>query len=238
MGNFLVSSSTFSVFSTFSAGAGRLVSLPVVYVRPGYPRGPRYPIGMSGMGTSSSSSSSDDSEVRLSSSSSPTSSSEGDSSSLSLDSSVQVEGSYSCFKGDDDRLLFLKPGSVGVNTGVLVPLRVTGVAGLEDRCGGVGGGSSTSVLGSTISSTIISCLFPCIFSGAEAEASRTLSSSSSASCVGVDGRLDFLCLGMLGNSSEGTEDTRLCACGRCGEGGEPGGEISESLTVLLSSSEL
>ena len=59
------------------------------------------PIGIKGVGTSSSSSSSDDSEVADASSSSETSSS------LSLEDSVQVDGSYSCFRGDDDRLRVL-----------------------------------------------------------------------------------------------------------------------------------
>lgn len=134
--NFLGSS------SVFSAVVGRLASRPVVCERPVYPRGPRYPSGISGMGTSSSSSPSDDSDVRISSSSSPASSpsSDSESSSLSVDSSVQVDGSYSCFKGEDERRLVLNPGSVGKSTGVLEPFSVSGLAGLGDRCGGVGGG--------------------------------------------------------------------------------------------------
>jgi hypothetical protein len=56
--------------------------------------------GINGIGTSSSSSPSDDSDVV------DTSLSEI-SCSLSVDDSVAVEGSYSCFKGDDERRLFL-----------------------------------------------------------------------------------------------------------------------------------
>jgi hypothetical protein len=86
------------------------------------------PRGMSGVGTSSSSSSSDDSEVTSSSSSSSDSSS-----SLSLDDSVQVDGSYSCFSGEEERLLPLTPDCVGVKTGVLDDFKVFGVAGLGLR---------------------------------------------------------------------------------------------------------
>lgn len=80
------------------------------------------------------------------------------------------------------------------------------------------------------------CFFWCILGGAEAT-SRTLSDSTRESSEGVEGRLDFLCLGMLGSSREGTDETRLCCCGRWGEGGEPGGESSDSGTVRLSPSE-
>lgn len=79
------------------------------------------------------------------------------------------------------------------------------------------------------------CFFPCILGGAE-DISRTLSSCT-VSCEGVEGRLDFLCLGMLGNSREGTDETRLCVLGRWGEGGEPGGDSSESAMVRLSDSD-
>ena len=175
--------------------------------------------------------------MRLSSSSSSTSSSERDSSSLSLDSSVQVDGSYSCFRGEDERRLFLNPGNDGVNTGVFEPFNVMGVAGLDDRCGGVGGGSSTPLFSSSISSTTISRRLFCMLEGADDDISRTFSSSTSSSLVGVVGPLNFLCLGMIGNSNEGTEETRLCAWGRCGDGGEPGGEISESVMVHVSSSD-
>lgn len=137
LGNFFVSS------SVFSAVVGRLGSRTAVCGREVYPRGPIYPIGINGMGTSSSNSSSDDSEVALSSCSSPASSSDSESSSLSLDSSVQVDGSYSCFRGEDERRLPLKPGSVGRSTGVLEPFNVSGLAGLGERCGGVGGGGTS-----------------------------------------------------------------------------------------------
>lgn len=56
-----------------------------------------WPMGIKGMGTSSSSSPSDDSEVSDSSSSSESSSS------LSLEDSVAVDGSYSCFRGEEER---------------------------------------------------------------------------------------------------------------------------------------
>ena len=147
-----------------------------------------YPIGIKGMGTSSSSSSSEDSEVKLASSSSATSSSEMMSSSLpllSLDDSVHVDGSYSCFKGDDERRLVLNPGKVGVNTGVLDPFRVTGVAGLGDRCGGGGGGRLFSSSGAILSSLDLR-VFRRVFAGAEADVLREWSISS-MSLTGVVG---------------------------------------------------
>ena len=61
----------------------------------------RSPIGNRGVGTSSSNSSSDDSDVKDSST--------GSSSSLSPEDSVAVDGSYSCLRGDEDRLRVLKP---------------------------------------------------------------------------------------------------------------------------------
>lgn len=42
---------------------------------------------------------------------------------------------------------------------------------------------------------------------------------------------------MLGSSIDGTEETLLCPCGRCGDVGEPGGEIVSSSMERLSSSE-
>jgi hypothetical protein len=117
----------------------------------------RSPIGNRGVGTSSSNSSSDDSDVKDSST--------GSSSSLSPEDSVAVDGSYSCLRGDEDRLRVLKPGSVGVNCGVFEAFNVTGVAGLGDRCGGGGGGLSSS--GASISSSTGSGRFFCNFDGAE-----------------------------------------------------------------------
>lgn len=118
---------------------GCLEFLPAEYGRAAYPRGPGYPIGISGIGTSSSDSSSVDSDVRLPFSSSSRSSSETSSSLLSLEDSVHVDGSYSCFSGDEERRLFLKAGRDGTNTGVLDPFS-EGVTGLADRWGGGGGG--------------------------------------------------------------------------------------------------
>ena len=131
------------------------------------------------MGTSSSSSSSEESEVRLASLNSLASSSDIISSSLSLDDSVQVDGSYSCFKGEEDRRLFFHPGSAGVKLGVFVPFKVTGVAGLGDRCGGGGGGASSSSSGSVLADWLV-------FGGAEAGGSG-MSAAFAASRNGVEG---------------------------------------------------
>ena len=171
------------------------------------------------MGTSSSSSSSEESEVRLSSLASLTSSSDTISSSLSLDDSVQVDGSYSCFKGEEERRLFFHPGSEGVKLGVFVPFKVTGVAGLGDRCGGGGGGASSSSSGNVLRGSRI-------LGGAEDDGSG-ISAAFAASRKGVEGWLVFLSLGIDGSSVDGVEDTLLCVPGR---GGEPGGEIGASST--------
>jgi hypothetical protein len=80
-------------------------------------------------------------------------------SSLSLEDSVHVDGSYSCFRGEDDRLRVLKLETVGVKTGVLDALRVTGVAGLGDRCRGTGGGLSSSAAPELSSSIVSGTLF-------------------------------------------------------------------------------
>jgi hypothetical protein len=198
LGNFLVSST-----STLSL-LGRVASLPCDCCREVKPRGPMYPIGINGMGTSSSSSSSEDSDVRLASSASSTSSSDTTSSSLSLEDSVHVDGSYSCFKGDDERRLFLKADKVGVNTGVLEPFNVTGVAGLGDRCGGGGGGSSIS---SSASSSLLGsrCLIR-TFGGADADVSRDCFVPVN-SLVGVVGWLVLRDRGIVGSSIDGTDET-------------------------------
>lgn len=97
---------------------------------------------------------------------------------------------------------------MGVNTGVLEPFKVTGVAGLDDRCGGTGGGASSSSIGSAASRSV-DMDFLCSLEGAEADTRRSSSISSSISLTGVVGWLDFLSLGMLGSSIDGTEETRL-----------------------------
>lgn len=135
--------------------------------------------------------------------------------SLSLDVSVQVDGSYSCLRGEDDRRLVFHPGSAGVKFGVFVSFK-TGEAGLGDRCGGGGGGASSSSLG------VLGGFLN--FGGADAGGSGT--SAFAASLRGVEGWLDFLSLGMAGKSIEGVDETFLCVTGR---GGEPGGEISSSM---------
>lgn len=155
------------------------------------------------MGTSSSSSSSDDSEVA-------DSSVPEISSSLSLDVSEQVEGSYSCLRGDDDRRLFLKPGTVGVSTGVLDPVKVTGVVGVFERCGGGGGGSSLAFV-MFKSSAIVS---PTSWEVEGADVGDTEDVFRSSAVTRVEGPLDLRSLGIVGMSSVGTEDARRCTTGR------------------------
>ena len=99
------------------------------------------------------------------------------SSSLSLDDSVQVDGSYSCLRGEDDRRLVFQPGSEGVKVGVFEPFSVTGLA---ERCGGGGGGASSS----SSSVTLFGGL-PTV-GGAEAGGSGSLSAFA-ASRNGVEG---------------------------------------------------
>lgn len=144
------------------------------------------PMGISGIGTSSSSSSSEESDVRLSSPSSSSPSSDSSSSSLSLEDSVHVEGSYSCLSGDDERRLFLNAGRVGVNTGVVEPFKVTGVAGLGERCGGGGGGSSPAASIFSVSSLLDLRCFLLAFAGAE-EGYSLGPTNTSVSLVGVVG---------------------------------------------------
>lgn len=76
-----------------------------------------------------------------------------------------MDGSYSCLRGDDDRRRVLKPCNVGVKLGVVEAFSVTGVAGLDDRCGGTGGGLS-SFCGTGTSSLTDSGIFFCSFDGA------------------------------------------------------------------------
>jgi hypothetical protein len=121
---------------------------------------------------------------------------------------VHVEGSYSCFRGDEERRLFLNAGKVGVNTGVLEPFNVTGVAGLDDRWGGGGGGSSFCSSRSSISLLLDLRCFLCVAAGAEADNAGG-STGSSKDLIGVVGWLVLRDRGILGNSIEGTEETLL-----------------------------
>jgi hypothetical protein len=119
---------------------------------------------------------------------------------------VHVEGSYSCFKGDEERRLFLKAGRLGVKFGVLEPFKVTGVAGLGDRCGGGAGASSTSAPCVSASSLGSRCLR--VLADADAGCSRGPFISAEA-LTGVVGPLVFRDRGMLGSSIDGTDDTLL-----------------------------
>jgi hypothetical protein len=150
---------------------------------------------------------------------------------------VQVEGSYSCFRGDEERRLFLNAGKAGVNTGVLEPFNVTGVAGLGDRWGGGGGGSSFCPADSSTFSLLDLRYFLRVSGGADAGNARG-SLESSKALIGVVGWLVLRDRGILGSSIEGTEETLLWALGRWGDvGGEPGGEAVSSPMDPSSSSE-
>lgn len=133
--------------------------------------------------------------------------------SLSLESSVHVDGSYSCFSGEDERRFVFQPGRLGVRTGVLDPFKVDDVAGLGERCGGVGGGRSASSLAPLSPLDLRAFL---VFGDVEAD---IWWSNSFVSVVGVVGWLVLRDLGMDGRSVEGTEDTLLCMEGLCGDAG-------------------
>jgi hypothetical protein len=121
---------------------------------------------------------------------------------------VHVEGSYSCLRGDEERRLFLNAGKVGVNTGVLEPFSVTGVAGLGERWGGGGGASSFCSSNSSISSLLGLRCFLRVAGGADA-GNAGGSTESSKALTGVVGWLVLRDRGILGNSIEGTEETLL-----------------------------